>query len=305
MKKTPLFNPRGWLASVGLLCAAAPWGNPVPTGPISEYLVHCRSWMSFSAEACAGLADRLAAVELPTRAEGLALLMAQGTLARSAGLEADECPGLAAIAADHPDYAYALYFRSYCVPKDAAPGGESSVALLKRAAEIEPDNYLVLERLLWQVEGLHPRRTARSRVGSRCRPRHTRGVAGGDVRGREGPRGLVAGRPGGRRTRRPTRRGLPAGHGLARPAAGGVAESTRRRCALATRPRRRLSKRGCVGIWDSTYSTTARKAPAPAWLLPASLPCTATWGWRRFAFRASRCLQSGSQPTGCRCQATC
>jgi len=42
------------------------------------------------------------------------------------------------------------------VPKDAPPGQESSVALLKRAAEIEPDNYLVLQRLLWQVEGLHP-----------------------------------------------------------------------------------------------------------------------------------------------------
>ncbi len=154
MKKKSMFNPRGWLAAAGLLCATGPWADPVPTGPISEYLVHCRSWMSFSAEACARLGDRLAAVERPTRAERLALLMARGTLARSAGREADDCPGLAAIAADHPDYAYALYFLSYCVPKDAPPGEESSVGLLKRAAEIEPDNYLVLERLLWQVEGL-------------------------------------------------------------------------------------------------------------------------------------------------------
>jgi len=83
VKKTPLFNPRRLLAAAGLLCATGPSGDPVPTGPISEYLVHCRSWMSFSAEACTGLADRLAAVDLPTRAERLALLMARGTLARS------------------------------------------------------------------------------------------------------------------------------------------------------------------------------------------------------------------------------
>lgn len=154
--KASTFNPRRWLAVAGLLCAAGAWGDPVPTGPVSEYLVHCHSWMSFSAKACAGLADRLAAVDRPTRAQRLALHMALGTLTRSQGREADDCPGLAAIAADHPDYAYALYFLSYCVPKDAGPGEESSVALLKRAAEIEPNNYLVLQRLIWEVEGLHP-----------------------------------------------------------------------------------------------------------------------------------------------------
>ena len=123
---------------------------------MSEYLVHCHSWVTYSADSCARLANRLAAVERPTGAERLALLKSRAVLAGSDGFAADDCAGLAAIAADHPDYAYALYFLSYCVPAVAdQPGGESSVALLRRAAEIEPDNYLVLERLLLLVEG-HP-----------------------------------------------------------------------------------------------------------------------------------------------------
>ena len=144
---------RSRLAAAGLLCAAVSWGDPVPTGPISDYLVHCHSWATDSAESCARLAARLAAVERPTRAERLALFMSRVVLGR----EADDCPGLAAISADHPDYAYALYFLSYCVPPVASPaGGESAVALLRRAAEIEPDNYLVLERLITLVEGFPP-----------------------------------------------------------------------------------------------------------------------------------------------------
>ena len=157
MKNTTMFRvARGWLVAAGLLCAGGSWGDPVPTGPISDYLVHCHSWMSFSAEACTRLADRLAVVAQPTRADRLALLVARGKLGR----EDDVCAGLAAITADHPDYAYALYFRSYCVPEVARSGEESSFALLKRAAEIEPDNYLVLQQLVWAVEGLHPERLA-------------------------------------------------------------------------------------------------------------------------------------------------
>jgi len=156
MKKT-MFKTRDWLALAGLLFAAVSWSDPVPKGPMSEYLVHCRSWVSYSGEFCARLADRLAAVERPTRAERLALLMARVRLERRAGRTTDDCPGLAAIVADHPDYAYALYFLSYCVPpKPSQPGVESSVDLLRRAAEIEPDNYLVLERLLLLVEGFPP-----------------------------------------------------------------------------------------------------------------------------------------------------
>lgn len=142
---------RTWLAA-GVFCVAGSWGDPVPTGPISDYLVHCRSWMTKSAQSCAQLADRLAVVERPTRADRLALLLSRAALERE-----DECPGLAEIAADHPDYAYALYFRSHCVPWVASqPGGESALALLLRAAEIEPDNYLVLEELLALAEGFPP-----------------------------------------------------------------------------------------------------------------------------------------------------
>ena len=156
--KTLFLKLRGWLAGAGLLCAASSWGEPVPTGVMSEYLVHCQYWVTYSGEACGRLADRLAAVETPTPAERLALLNARGRLDRRAGREADDCPGLADIVADHPDYAYALYFRSFCVPRDApGNGGESpAAALLKRAVEIEPDNYLALNRLLYMVEGTHP-----------------------------------------------------------------------------------------------------------------------------------------------------
>lgn len=156
--KTLFLKPRGWLAGAGLLCAVSSWGEPVPTGVMSEYFVHCQYWVTYSAEACGRLADRLAAVETPTPAERLALLNARGRMARRAGREADDCPGLAAIAADYPDFAYALYFLSFCVPWHApGDGGESpAVALLKRAVEIEPDNYLALSQLLYMFEGMHP-----------------------------------------------------------------------------------------------------------------------------------------------------
>ena len=158
MKKKTMFETRrGWLAAAGLLCAVVSWGDTVANGPMSEYLAHCYSWVSYSAESCARLADRLATVERPTRAERLALFKARVRLARRAGREADNCAGLAAIAADHPDYAYALYFLSYCVPTVASePDGQSAVTLLKLAAEIEPDNYLVLARLLFLAEGFPP-----------------------------------------------------------------------------------------------------------------------------------------------------
>lgn len=154
MKTVLLFKLRGWLAGAGLLCGVGAWGDPVPAGPVSDYLVHCHSWISESAQACARLADRLSAMETPTRADRLALHLARF----KAGREANDCPGLAEIAADHPDYAYALLFLSYCVSSDASqPGGESpAVALLRRAVEIEPDNFLVLQRLLWLTEGFPP-----------------------------------------------------------------------------------------------------------------------------------------------------
>ena len=58
--------------------------------------------------------------------------------------------------ADHPDYAYALYYRSSCLPWNAPPDEDSAVSLLLRAVEIEPDNYLFLEALLGLAEGFPP-----------------------------------------------------------------------------------------------------------------------------------------------------
>ena len=142
-------NPCGWLSTAGLLCAAAGAGDSVPSGAMADYLVHCDEWApTDSVAACAALADRLEAAEDPSPDERLALLLVR----RESLTRAEGCGGLEAISADHPDYAEVLYYQSLydCVAED------ESVALLKRAAEIEPGNYLVLQWLVWDAEGLRP-----------------------------------------------------------------------------------------------------------------------------------------------------
>ena len=146
MKKTMLF--KALLVAAGLLRTAVPWGDPIPSGAMAEYLVRCDSWSpTYSAASCAGLVDGLTVVEHPSRDERLALL-----LSRRKGLSrAEGCAGLEAISGDHPDYAEVLYYLGLygCVSQ-----GEN-VALMRRAVEIEPDNYRVLAWLLTSVEG-HP-----------------------------------------------------------------------------------------------------------------------------------------------------
>ena len=145
MKRTIV---RGCLAVAAAGTAAVTWGSPVPSGVIAEYLVHCDPWaMTYSEASCAGLVDRLDAAEDPSRDERLALLLVRRkSLSREEG-----CAGLEAIVADHPDYAYAMYYLSlYGCVNDK----KESVALLRRAAEIEPDNYHVLAWLLISIEGL-------------------------------------------------------------------------------------------------------------------------------------------------------
>jgi len=146
---------RGWLAAGALFCAAAPWADPVPSGAMAEYLVHCDPWSPVDdADACAELVGRLAAADSPSRDERLALLLLRRNSLVGAGVARDEgCAGLEAISADHPDYAEALY---YLAIYDCAGGGRESVGLLRRAAEIEPENYRVLDSLLMRVEGFPP-----------------------------------------------------------------------------------------------------------------------------------------------------
>ena len=149
MKKTmPL---KVLLAAGGLLCTAVPWGDPVPSGAMAEYLVHCDGWsLTDSAASCTALLDRLAAVEHPSRDERLALLLSRKGISHAQG-----CAGLEAISGDHPDYAEVLYYLGLygCVSE-----GEN-VALMRRALEIEPDNYRVLSWLLLSVEGHPPEAT--------------------------------------------------------------------------------------------------------------------------------------------------
>lgn len=146
MKKTMLFKVL--LAAGGLLCTAVPWGDPVPSGAMAEYLVHCDGWsLTNSTASCAGFLDRLAAEEHPSPDERLALLLTRRGISHEEG-----CAGLETIAGDHPDYAEVLYYLGLygCVSE------AENVALMRRALEIEPDNYRVLSWLLLSVEGLPP-----------------------------------------------------------------------------------------------------------------------------------------------------
>lgn len=146
-------NKTTWAAACLLFCAAA-WGGPVPSGAmIAELKVHC-AWGSTSSEtACTALIERLEAVERPSRAQRLALIWSRNYLRgfdpRPGG---EACVATEALAAEHPDYADALYYLSHCTGLDL----EESVALLLRAAEIEPDNYRVVEALFTTADTLHP-----------------------------------------------------------------------------------------------------------------------------------------------------
>ena len=146
---------RGFLVAGALLCAVSPWSEPIPSGAMAEYLVHCDPWSPVdSAEACAELVGRLAAAENPSRDERLALLLLRRKSLGGPGVSREEgCAGLEAISADHPDYAEVLlYLALYGCVEDQS----ESVALLRRAAEFEPDNYRVLESLITRVEGFPP-----------------------------------------------------------------------------------------------------------------------------------------------------
>ena len=154
---------RGLMTLGALLCAAAPWGDPVPSGAMAEYLVHCDPWSpAEDATACAELVERLAAADSPSRDERLALLLLRRNSLVGAGVAPDEgCAGLEAISADHPEYAEALY---YIALYDCAGGKSESVAVLRRAAEIEPGSYRVLDSLLMLVEGFPPEADGRGMV---------------------------------------------------------------------------------------------------------------------------------------------
>ena len=133
-----------------LLWAAAPWADPVPTGPMADYHVHC-NWGQISSEAaCAALADRLGGVERPSREERLALVWSRNRLRGASSISrAEACSATEAIVAEHPDYADALFRLSRCAHMGLRQtGADDAVALLRRAAESEPDNYLVLRHLL-------------------------------------------------------------------------------------------------------------------------------------------------------------
>lgn len=139
--------------AAGLLFCAVAWGGPVPSGPIAELTVHCAWGYTSSEAACTALIERLEAVERPSRAERLALIWSRNLLRgfdpRPGG---EACAATEALAAEHPDYADALYHLSHCTGLDL----EESVALLLRAAEIEPGNYRVVEALFTTADALHP-----------------------------------------------------------------------------------------------------------------------------------------------------
>lgn len=134
-----------WLAAGSLFCAAGTWASPVPTGAMADYHLQCGWGPTYSEAGCAALADRLEALEGPSRDERLALLLSRRIVAGRGGEPGAGafCAGVRAIVADHPDYAEALSrLASYC-----ADYGEG-IALHRRALEIEPDNHGALRSLL-------------------------------------------------------------------------------------------------------------------------------------------------------------
>ena len=139
------------LSAACLLCVAAAGADPVPSGPMAELTVHC-AWARTSPEArCTALIERLEALERPSRDERLALIWSRELRRGLDSFPSDEaCAATEALSAEHPDYADALYYVSFCTDH-----GES-VALLLRAAEIEPDNYRVLRSLFTLAQTFPP-----------------------------------------------------------------------------------------------------------------------------------------------------
>ena len=145
-------NNSALVAGGCLLCVAAAWSDPVPLEPMAELKVHC-AWGSTSSEAaCTALIDRLEAVERPSRDERLALIWSRRLLRGLDTLDVGEetCEAVEALAVEHPNYADALYYLSFCT------GDEESLGLLLRAAEIDPDNYHVLDTLLTLADAFPP-----------------------------------------------------------------------------------------------------------------------------------------------------
>ena len=138
------------LAAGFLLCAVGiiSWGSPMPSGAMADYYLKC-GWM-YSETGCAALADRLEAVEFPSREERLALVLSQRIVSGS-GEPWEHCSDLRVIAADHPDYAEALHQVALCAEHREA------VALLRRALEIEPDNYGALGSMVHWIDHVLPR----------------------------------------------------------------------------------------------------------------------------------------------------
>ena len=135
-----------WLAAGCLMCAVGTWASPVPSGAMADYHLQCGWGPTYSEAGCAALADRLEAVVDPSRDERLALV-----LSRRTGALGEFCPGLRDIVADHPDYADALWrLGSYCAD------GREEVQLVRRALEIEPDNYDALSDLLISIDHFLP-----------------------------------------------------------------------------------------------------------------------------------------------------
>ncbi len=142
-----------WLAAGCLISAVATWASPaVPSGPMADYYLQCGWAGSHSEAGCAALAERLEALEWPSPAERLALLLSRYALSDwrgDANGKGEFCAGAHAIVAEIPGYAEAWYrLGVFC----ASHSGGEYVALLRRVLEIEPDNYEALSSLLFNVE---------------------------------------------------------------------------------------------------------------------------------------------------------
>ena len=140
------------LMTLYVLLAGTACTNVAPTGAMADYHLNCGWAVTRSKAACADLLEKLEDVAGKTAEEKLALLETRTSVTAFEGddfTEEEFCGEVSTIVEEHPRYAEALYSLSHCTNNR-----EETVGLLRKALEIEPDNYNALSFLLLLVHGI-------------------------------------------------------------------------------------------------------------------------------------------------------
>ncbi len=136
---------RSWLL-LPIVLGTVVSGRAAAAGPLDDYLRNCGG-LTYSEDACVSLTARLMGTEWPTREERLALAGARDILRSirdpDGYTEQAYCEDVRTILVDHPDFSAALHEHAMCVPDD-----EQTIALLRRAVDLDAGNYRSLSFLV-------------------------------------------------------------------------------------------------------------------------------------------------------------